>query len=348
MKVSKKLVISAVAGIVLASGVTAQSITLKNTVGGDSDNLPGDDFLIFTKDKDSGNLNKADIGFGDRLQLDVKSEKIDSRIRLEFEPGKLNGKDTATRIRAYVGFNPWNFLTIAAGNNFFSKYAVSGSYLVANDDNDVHGKLLADNGVGAIVKVVGLKLAAGFASESKMNMNLAASYDIKDVVSLAVTAQNITEETRSISAFAGLLAVDGLTFNAGYTYNYHGGFLPETENAVQVSAGYSFEDIKLSLTADALFGLSKKVGNGNGDAEYDGNPYSFAVLAGYGATEDLSVKVKASFGGVGDTTNFVLYPYFDYNTGIGTFRAGVRTEFDKDGFQIISIPFNWEYKFKIK
>ncbi|WP_288959115.1 hypothetical protein [uncultured Treponema sp.] len=63
---------------------------------------------------------------------------------------------------------------------------------------------------------------------------------------------------------------------------------------------------------------------------------------------EIPISVIASAGGVGDTTNFVLYPYFDYNTGIGTFRAGVRTTFNKDGFQKILIPFNWEYKFKIE
>lgn len=45
MKISKKVWLSALAGIVLASGVSAQSITLTNIFGGDDDNLYSDDFI---------------------------------------------------------------------------------------------------------------------------------------------------------------------------------------------------------------------------------------------------------------------------------------------------------------
>ena len=47
MKISKKVWLSALAGIILASGVSAQSITLTNIFGGDADNLYSDDFIKF-------------------------------------------------------------------------------------------------------------------------------------------------------------------------------------------------------------------------------------------------------------------------------------------------------------
>ena len=223
MKISKKVWLSALAGIVLTSGVSAQSITLTNIFGGDSDNLYSDEFLSFEKD-DDGNLNKGNVNVADRLQLDFSGEKILGRVRLEAKTGATSGKfkdgDSDLRLRGFVGFKPWDFLTIAGGNSFFTKYSISAAYLAASDDQESHGNLLDTNGAGVIFNFAGLKIAGGVAAQSRLDLNLAASYDIKDVLSIGVTAQDLTTDARSVAAYVGLKSVEDLILMCGYIYKH--------------------------------------------------------------------------------------------------------------------------------
>ena len=363
MKISKKVWLSALAGIVLASGVSAQSITLTNIFGGDDDNLYSDDFIQLTKDKD-GNLNKVNVNVADRLQLDFKGDKILGRVRLEAKTGTVNGKlatnfdtkDSDIRIRGFVGFNPWEFLTIAGGNSFFTKYSLSAAYLAASDDQESHGNLLDTNGAGVIFNIAGLKIAGGVAAESRLNLNLAASYDIKDVVSLGFTFQDVTTEAFSFAGYAGLNAVEDLILNVGYIYNHEKGYLVSAEQAVQVSAGYTFKDIGLTLLGDLQLGLTK---NGAKDkdgkyAEYDRAPLYTKVVAGISPLDNLDVSLAFTLSNaydkdeVADVVKYSFYPYIDYDTGLGTIRTGARFNFADSDFNSIDIPLSWTYKFKIK
>ena len=358
MKISKKVWLSALAGIVLASGVSAQSITLTNIFGGDADNLYSSDFITLTKD-DDGNLTKGNVNVADRLQLDFKGDKILGRVRLEAKTGTVNGKlatnfdtkDSDIRIRGFVGFNPWEFLTIAGGNSFFTKYSLSAAYLAASDDQESHGNLLDTNGAGVIFNIAGLKIAGGVAAESRLNLNLAASYDIKDVVSLGFTFQDVTTEAFSFAGYAGLNAVEDLILNVGYIYNHEGGYLASAEQAVQVSAGYTFKDIGLTLLGDLQLGLTK---NGAKDkdgkyAEYDRAPLYTKVVAGISPLDNLDVSLAFTLADEGiNAVGYSFYPYIDYDTGLGTIRTGARFNFKDSDFSGIDIPLSWTYKFKIK
>ena len=358
MKISKKVWLSALAGIVLASGVSAQSITLTNIFGGDADNLYSSDFITLEKDED-GNLNKGNINVADRLQLDFKGDKILGRVRLEAKTGTVNGKlatnfdtkDSDIRLRGFVGFNPWEFLTIAGGNSFFSKYSLSAAYLAASDDQESHGNLLDTNGAGVIFNIAGLKIAGGVAAESRLNLNFAASYDIKDVVSLGFTFQDVTTEAFSFAGYAGLNAVEDLILNVGYIYNHEGGYLASAEQAVQFSAGYTFKDIGLTLLGDLQLGLTK---NGAKDkdgkyAEYDRAPLYTKVVAGISPLDNLDVSLAFTLTDEGTgAVGYSFYPYIDYDTGLGTIRTGARFNFKDSDFSGIDIPLSWTYKFKIK
>ena len=350
MKISKKVWLSALAGIVLASGVSAQSITLTNIFGGDADNLYSDDFIKLKKD-DDGKLNKANVNVADRLQLDFKGDKILGRVRLEGKTGTVNGKNSELRVRGFVGFNPWEFLTIAGGNSFFTKYSLSAAYLAASDDQESHGNLLDSNGAGVIFNIAGLKIAGGVAAESRLNLNLAAAYDIKDVVSLGFTFQDVTTEAFSFAGYAGLSAVENLILNVGYIYNHEGGYLASAEQAVQVSAGYTFKDIGLTLLGDLQLGLTK---NGAKDkdgkyAEYDRAPLYTKVIAGISPLDNLDVSLAFTLADAGTgAVGYSFYPYIDYDTGLGTIRTGARFNFADSDFNSIDIPLSWTYKFKIK
>ena len=363
MKISKKVWLSALAGIVLASGVSAQSITLTNIFGGDADNLYSNDFITLEKD-DDGNLTKGNVNVADRLQLDFKGDKILGRVRLEAKTGTVNGKlatnfdtkDSDIRIRGFVGFNPWEFLTIAGGNSFFTKYSLSAAYLAASDDQESHGNLLDANGAGVIFNIAGLKIAGGVAAESRLNLNLAAAYDIKDVVSLGFTFQDVTTEAFSFAGYAGLNAVEDLILNVGYIYNHEGGYLASAEQAVQFSAGYTFKDIGLTLLGDLQLGLTK---NGAKDkdgkyAGYDRVPLYTKVVAGISPLDNLDVSLAFTLSNAyddkvnADVVKYSFYPYIDYDTGLGTIRTGARFNFKDSDFSGIDIPLSWTYKFKIK
>ena len=350
MKISKKVWLSALAGIVLASGVSAQSITLTNIFGGDADNLYSSDFITLEKD-DDGNLNKGNVNVADRLQLDFKGDKILGRVRLEGKINGLDGKNSELRLRGFVGFNPWEFLTIAGGNSFFTKYSLSAAYLAASDDQESHGNLLDTNGAGVIFNIAGLKIAGGVAAESRLNLNLAASYDIKDVVSLGFTFQDVTTEAFSFAGYAGLKAVEDLILNVGYIYNHEGGYLASAEQAVQFSAGYTFKDIGLTLLGDFQTGLSKKSAKDKDGVytEYDRVPLYTKVVAGISPLDNLNVSLAFTLtdGGTG-AVGYSFYPYIDYDTGLGTIRTGARFNFKDSDFSGIDIPLSWTYKFKIK
>ena len=363
MKISKKVWLSALAGIVLASGVSAQSITLTNIFGGDADNLYSSDFITLTKDND-GKLNKGNVNVADRLQLDFKGDKILGRVRLEAKTGTVNGKlatnfdtkDSDIRLRGFVGFNPWKFLTIAGGNSFFSKYSLSAAYLAASDDQESHGNLLDTNGAGVIFNIAGLKIAGGVAAESRLNLNFAASYDIKDVVSLGFTFQDVTTKAFSFAGYAGLNAVENLILNVGYIYNHEGGYLASAEQAVQVSAGYTFKDIGLTLLGDFQTGLSKKSAKDKDGVytEYDRVPLYTKVVAGISPLDNLDVSLACTLSNAyddkvkADVVEYSFYPYIDYDTGLGTIRTGARFNFKDSDFSGIDIPLSWTYKFKIK
>ncbi|MGN0723563.1 MAG: hypothetical protein ACI4LT_06080 [Treponema sp.] len=358
MKISKKVWLSALAGIVLASGVSAQSITLTNIFGGNADNLYSSDFITLEKDED-GNLNKGNINVADRLQLDFKGDKILGRVRLEGKTSTVNGKlatnfdtkDSDIRLRGFVGFNPWEFLTIAGGNSFFSKYSLSAAYLAASDDQESHGNLLDTNGAGVIFNIAGLKIAGGVAAESRLNLNFAASYDIKDVVSLGFTFQDVTTEAFSFAGYAGLSAVENLILNVGYIYNHEGGYLASAEQAVQFSAGYTFKDIGLTLLGDFQTGLSKKSAKDKDGVykELDRAPLYTKVVAGISPLDNLDVSLAFTLTDEGkDVVAYSFYPYIDYDTGLGTIRTGARFNFKDSDFNSIDIPLSWTYKFKIK
>ena len=355
MKISKKVWLSALAGIVLASGVSAQSITLTNIFGGDADNLYSSDFITLTKD-DDGNLTKGNVNVADRLQLDFKGDKILGRVRLEGKTGTVNGRNSELRVRGFIGFNPWEFLTIAGGNKFFTKYSLSAAYLAASDDQESHGNLLDTDGAGVIFNFAGLKIAGGVAAESRLNLNLAASYDIKDVVSLGFTFQDVTTEAFSFAGYAGLNAVEDLILNVGYIYNHEGGYLASAEQAVQVSAGYTFKDIGLTLLGDFQTGLSKKSAKDKDGVykELDRAPLYTKVVAGISPLDNLDVSLAFTLSNaydkdeVADVVKYSFYPYIDYDTGLGTIRTGARFNFKDSDFSGIDIPLSWTYKFKIK
>lgn len=336
----KKIFIAVMVGASFLASSFALSVSLTNTFGSDKNNTKANDFLVFDKD-----FNKPTVSVGDRIQLDVASEKIDSRIRFDITD-KL-------AITGYVNFRPVEWLNFIGGNKFFSNWGIPAAYLAASDDTVNHGKLADNDGFGVVFDFAGFKFSTSFAAESRLNLNFGTSYALKNVMNIGFTAQNVTEDSRSFGFFAGLDCVKNLKLNVGYVYNYNNSdYLPATQNAIQLSTAYKIEDIGLSLAADVQLGLNNKKGDGSETSyEQEEIPYYAAVVTSYRISKDLTLSlkgiVKHGLNSENDT-NYMLYSYADYNTSVGSFRLGVRPEFNTEGFKSLSIPFCWKYKIGYK
>lgn len=347
-----------------------------------------------TTDKDeSDDFESSTAAVSERLQLDYSSEKIDGRVRLEFATEQhktsvtteteketngnkefvtdvnakdsysinLGGKYGSLRLRGFARFTPVEQIQFAAGNDFFTKYGVSAAYFAAADDTYSSGKM-AESGLTFNTKISGLKFVANWAGDSKVDnidklgLNFGADWVIPDAVKLGATFKNVTSDDRTIGVFAGLGSVENLVLNAGYIYNDNDKFA--AKHALQASAGYTFKDAGIKVSADVISALTNEYVKDGETEEYknsDGDkiyPFYTRVAASYSATENLKVKgdVKLStvFGEDYSTTT-VVYPSVEYKLPkkMGSVQAGVRFTFqdlkDNGGLQKFSIPLCWKW-----
>lgn len=373
----KKRVLVAAAGLSLCTSVFAQSITLTNTFGGNSDSIDaptgGSDFITFTQHdkKDDSNYGNTVTTVSDRLQLDFSTANLDGRIRTEFSTSTLNGKKADVRFRGYLRYRPVEQIGFVAGNDFFTKYTVAASYFAASDDYASYGKM-AENGIAVVGDIAGLRLAANISGDSlyddneAFKLNFGAQYRIKDVASFGATLKSVTNGNFSTGIFAALESVENLTLNAGFVYNStETSFLPAASKYVlRASAGYKIKDAKLGLFADFATGLNNEFIAAEKDAdknitgyetlEYkteDGDDYVPLQVRGrvsFDATDTLSlnafVKLNTLVGA--DASETEVYPYVNIKLPkFGSLNAGLRMTFNDDvGLYKFSIPLGWKYK----
>lgn len=380
------------AAVLLAASLASADISLSSTFGGNEDNIWGNDFMSWsrkdddpaTTDRDESDEFESSVAnVSERLQLDYSSEKIDGRLRLEFSNSKhtataekdddgtvtvkdaykinLGGKNGSLRLRGFARFTPLEQIQFAAGNDFFTKYGVSAAYLAAADDTYSSGKM-AESGLAFTAKFNTLKFVANWAGDSqadnldKLGLNFGADFVIPDTVKIGTTLKNITSDDRTFGIFAGLGSVENLVLNAGYIYNDHDKF--DAKHALQVSAGYTFKDAGIKVSADVISALTNEYVK-NGETEENKNsdgdkiyPFYTRVAASYSATENLKVKgdVKLStLLGEDYSTETVVYPSVEYKLPkkMGSVQAGVRFTFhdlkDNGGLQKFSIPLCWKW-----
>ncbi len=359
------------AALLLAASLASADISLSSTFGGNEDNIWGNDFMSWsrkdddpaTTDRDESDEFESSVAnVSERLQLDYSSEKIDGRLRLEFNANnKINGKNAPVRLRGFARFTPVEQIQFAAGNDFFTKYGVSAAYLAAADDTYSSGKM-AESGLAFTAKFNTFKFVANWAGDSqvdnldKLGLNFGADFVIPDTVKIGTTFKNITSDDRTFGIFAGLGSVESLVLNAGYIYNANDIF--PAKHALQASAAYTFKDAGINVAADVVSvltnefvkdGETEEYKNSDGDKIY---PFYTRVAASYSATENLKVKgdVKLStLLGEDYSTETVVYPSVEYKLPkkMGSVQAGVRFTFqdlkDNGGLQKFSIPLCWKW-----
>lgn len=359
------------AALLLAASLASADISLSSTFGGNEDNIWGNDFMSWsrkdddpaTTDRDESDEFESSVAnVSERLQLDYSSEKIDGRLRLEFNANnKINGKNAPVRLRGFARFTPVEQIQFAAGNDFFTKYGVSAACFAAADDTYSSGKM-AESGLAFTAKFNTFKFVANWAGDSqadnldKLGLNFGADFVIPDTVKIGTTLKNITSDDRTFGIFAGLGSVENLVLNAGYIYNANDIF--PAKHALQASAAYTFKDAGINVAADVVSvltnefvkdGETEEYKNSDGDKVY---PFYTRVAASYSATENLKVKgdVKLStLLGEDYSTETVVYPSVEYKLPkkMGSVQAGVRFTFhdlkDNGGLQKFSIPLCWKW-----
>lgn len=379
------------AALLLAASLASADISLSSTFGGNEDNIWGNDFMSWsrkdddpaTTDRDESDEFESSVAnVSERLQLDYSSEKIDGRLRLEFSNSKhtvtaendagkvtvkdaykidLGGKNGSLRLRGFARFTPVEQIQFAAGNDFFTKYGVSAAYLAAADDTYSSGKI-AESGLAFTAKFNTFKFVANWAGDSqadnldKLGLNFGADFVIPDTVKLGATFKNVTSDDRTIGVFAGLGSVENLVLNAGYIYNDNDKFA--AKHALQASAGYTFKDAGIKVSADVISALTNEYISNGETEEYknsDGDkiyPFYTRAVASFAVTENVSVKGDVQLStifGQDNSTKTVVYPSVEYKLPkkMGSVQAGVRFTFqdlkDNGGLQKFSIPLCWKW-----
>lgn len=235
-------------------------LTVKNTVGGDLDELG--DYDLFTKTSES-DINddmqtNSGISFGDRFQIDWENAFVNGRFRLEAV--YQNVDDSLAKVifapSGYAHFTPLPQLGLVAGTNFYKHFAIPSAYLAAADDTTKYGRLLTDSlgeeryfGNDSVVL-----FSNGFAGGVTSDWNFGNGYakfggggtfypdedefekaidfgvnmGVQNAFDLGFTAHDVTEDSRKFGAFLGYAGNENLILNVGFYYNFTtSDYLPE-------------------------------------------------------------------------------------------------------------------------
>ena len=368
----KKIISIGLAGMLICGAVTAQSIKIANTFGGDADSTGGSDLFVFENQKNEdgdgySNEFTNSTRVSNRLQMDASSSQFDARVRLEFAAGKYNGTASTVRLRGYGRYKPVDAFQIIAGNDFSTKVAVDAGYFAASDDSPKFARIL-QSGLGALSNLnfgdednIFVKLGGGLRFEdgsvlniNKLGFDAGLSFGMKKLFSAGATFQNVTGNNISVGVFAGLNSIENLTLNAGYIYNNTDtDYITKTaKNSVSFTAGYKFSDLGLFAGVDVVCGLGNEYLDNGETKKYQKNdtdliPFLTKLNISYKATDNLTVGAKAKVSMMlGDDASGTteVYPNLTYNLSnkFGSVTTGVRMTFDKYGVAKFAVPINWK------
>ena len=228
-------------------------LTVKNTVGADSDEIGDYDLFSRTNETDINDEIQTSNGFsfGDQFQLDLKNKQLSSRFRLTALYQNMDDSlsDIFIFPEGYVHYSPIPQLGVAFGNSFFKHFAIPSAYLAADDTTTKYGRLLTDslgeeryfgndtvsifsNGFAGGVTSdwnfgdsVYLKMAGGATfypdeDEFEKAVDFGLNAGLSNLFDFGFTAHNVTEDDRKFGAFAGYTGNQNLILNAGFYYNF--------------------------------------------------------------------------------------------------------------------------------
>lgn len=258
----RKLLSFTIMALAACAALSAKTkLTVKNTVGGDRDQVGDYDLFSHTKESDINGETQSNSGysFGDRFQIDLESDYLTGRFRLEsiFQNVDSSLSKVIFAPSGFVHFTPLPQLGIIAGNNFYKYFAIPSAYLAAADDTTKYGRLLTDslgeegyfgndslsvftNGFaggitsdwtfsnGIYAKFAGGGTFYPATNEFEKAIDFGANSGLENLFDLGFTAHNITEDDKKFGAFLGYTGNTNLIANLGFYYNFTtSDYLPE-------------------------------------------------------------------------------------------------------------------------
>ena len=271
-----------------AAGAKSPRLTIKNTIGGDLDELDDYDLYAHTNETDTNGDTTSENIFtlGDELQADFESDYVDARARLDLLYTSADARTPAFLIvpTGFVHVEPVKQFGIIVGNNFYKRFAIPSAYLAAADDTTKWGRLLTDSlgydGNVSITDDIGLYTngfamgvtsawkfgedenvylkAAGGATICPSDDDTAAvdagvNFGRESGFDLGFTAHGVNNDDRKFGAFAGLPAVRNLVLNAGFYYNFTpSDYLPEARVTRNSGDADQYDEFKKQSSKYAL------------------------------------------------------------------------------------------------
>ena len=131
---------------------SSSKLTIKNTVGGNSEDFGDYDLYSYQRQTDinGDTVSENVFGLGDRFQLDFTSKFVDARFRLDTlysNASVINAAESSLIFApsGFVHYEPVKQFGIIAGTNFYKKFVISSAYMAAADDTTKYGRLLTDS-----------------------------------------------------------------------------------------------------------------------------------------------------------------------------------------------------------
>ena len=332
---SKKLVITVALCAFTAVFSFAQEVSFENKLSSEivNINISDDDtetsFAGF-ENETSAEYSSDNLDFGLTLKFNLAQEEDDSI--------SIGSEDFIDDY--FIEFRPIDLL----GIGFHRGYSVAGSYLPCLDGEIEAANIGSDFGL-FVRPIEGLVISGGvdFISylgkdDTKPLVNFGAEYTVGEMLAFGAAFRNIASDDRTIGAYASFTGVEGLTINAGYTYQ--GAIEDFNISGNLINAAVMFNKDALGIFADAVFAV--------GGDEDDSNELYTAADVSYQITDAFSVGLYGSFTNDFDNDDSwciginpkASYMINEHNTVGGGLYVNIMKEAKN-----ISFPVFWKYVF---
>lgn len=331
---SKKLVITAALCAFTAAVSFAQEVTFENKLSSGIVNINISD----------GNTETSFAGIKNEAAAEYSSDKLDMGVTLITEITQ-DDKSLAIGSDAFVDdyfieFRPVDFV----GIGFHKGYNVAGSYLPCLEKEIDASNFGSDLGV-FIYPIEGLVISGGvdfisYLGKENVNplVNFGAEYAVGDMITFGAALRNIASDERTIGAYASFTGIEGLTLNAGFTYN--GAIEDFNISGNLINAAVMFNKDSLGIYADAVYAVGGEKDDANelytaANVSYFITESFFASLYGY-FTNDFDNNDSWSVG-ISPTVGYMINEH-------NTVGGGVYVNITKP-MKSVSLPVYWKYTF---
>ena len=332
---SKKLVIAATLCAFTATFSFAQEVAFENKLSSDLVNIS------ITDDKTETSF----AGIKNEAKAEYSSEKLDLGVKLIIEVSQNDDDSLAIGSSAFVDdyfieFRPVNFI----GIGFHKGYNAAGSFLPCLEKEIEASNFGSDFGL-FFYPIEGLVISGGIDFISYLGkkdttplVNFGAEYSVGEMLAFGAAFRNIASDDRTIGAYASFTGVEGLTLNAGFTYN---GAIEDFNIAGNlINAAVMFSKDSFGINADAVFAA--------GGEKDDSNELYTAANVSYQFTDSLTAILYAIFTNDfdnDDAWDIGISPSVEYMINEhNTVGGGVLVDIKKSE-KAISFPVFWKYVF---